>query len=117
MSRSQNSEKWLLNYAKAQDDFVFSYKVQRYSIYDHIRKAAISHTCEAEATVGVAALKATPKIKWICNTDGWREITWEGRGFPPGTPRSCWCQFSPRCRTAGREAGHLEPGPSRCLAS
>lgn len=44
-------------------------------------------------------------------------ITSEGRDFPPGTPRSCWCLFSPRCRTTGREAGPPEPGPSRCLAS
>lgn len=45
------------------------------------------------------------------------KITLEGRDALPGTPQSCWCQFSPRCRITGREAEHPVPGPSRCLAS
>lgn len=56
------------------------------------------------------------QIKWFVNKISW-EFTSEGRGSPPGTPRSCWCQFSPRCRTAGRAAGRQEPGPSRSLVS
>lgn len=44
-------------------------------------------------------------------------VTWEGRDCPPGTPRSCWCRFSPRRRTAGKEAEHPVPGPSRYLVS
>ena len=44
-------------------------------------------------------------------------LTLEGRDFPPGTPQSCWCRFSPRHRTTGRAAERREPGPSRCPAS